>query len=279
VAKLSDETLMAYADGELPTVERARVATILAGDAASRARLAMFTATGKSLAEQFTTPMDEPVPQHLLDLVLGGKPPADTLPAAVATPRMPSVRREPGFAARLMQFFTASQPRWQLALGCSTALLIGLGSGWALHRAPVGQGQAQALASLADGRLLAQGALLRVLESAPTGQQVALDSRQSIATIQARLTFRSRQQEFCRHYELAVRDGGHFAGIGCRGSDGRWQVQLHTQIAASRMPKGQTVPAGNDASTDLAALLDRMIDGDALGGPEEAALIAKQWRP
>jgi anti-sigma factor RsiW len=278
VAKLSDETLMAYADGELPTVEMAWVATIVAGDAASRARLAMFTETSRSLREQFQAPMDEPVPRHLVDLVLGGARPVDALPSAATTPRKVSVRHELSLTAKLMQFFTASQPRWQFALGCATALLIGLGSGWALHRAPV-ERNAQALAALTDGRVLAQGALQRVLETAPTGQHVALDNRQSIATIQARLTFRSHQQEFCRHYELVVRDGGHFAGIGCRGSDGRWQVQLHTQIAASRLSTGQTVPAGNDSSPDLAALLDRMIDGDALGGSEEAALIAKRWQP
>jgi anti-sigma factor RsiW len=278
VAKLSDETLMAYADGELPTVERARVDAVLAGDPASRARLVMFTETGRSLAEHFRAPMDESVPQHLRVLVLGDARPVDTLLSAAATPRRASVRHQLSLTAKFMQFVTDSQPRWQFALGCSTALLIGLGSGWALHRAPL-EPNAPALAALADGRLLAQGALQRVLETAPTGQQVALDNRQSIATIQARLTFKSRQQEFCRHYELAVRDGRHFAGIGCRGSDGRWQVQLHTQIVASRMPQGQTVPAGNDAAPDLAALMDRMIDGDALGGPEEAALIAKQWRP
>jgi anti-sigma factor RsiW len=278
VAKLSDETLMAYADGELPTIERARVDAILAGDADSRARLAMFTETGKSLAEHFRAPMDEPVPQHLVDLVLGGARSADTTRSA-ATPRMPSVRHERSLTASLIQFFTANQPRWQLALGCSTALLIGLGSGWALHRVPVFSDHGQALAALAGGRILAQGALQRVLESTPTGQQVALGSQQSIAAIQARLTFKSRQQEFCRHYELAVRDGGHFAGIGCRGVDGRWQIQLHTEVAANRTAKGQTVPAGSDASPDLAALLDRMIDGDALGGPEEAELIAKRWQP
>ena len=70
MANLSDETLMAFADGELAPGERARVEAALVADATGRARLEIFIVTGRSLADQFRKPLIEPVPRRLVDLVL-----------------------------------------------------------------------------------------------------------------------------------------------------------------------------------------------------------------
>ena len=68
---ISDEVLMALADGELAGDERARIAKIVANSEAAAARLAAFTSTGRHLSGLFEQPMLEPVPQRLIDTVRG----------------------------------------------------------------------------------------------------------------------------------------------------------------------------------------------------------------
>ena len=72
MADLPDEKLMAYADGALEPAERARIGATLAQSAELRGRLAAFEATGTVLGALFEKPMHEPVPRHLVDLVLNG---------------------------------------------------------------------------------------------------------------------------------------------------------------------------------------------------------------
>jgi anti-sigma factor RsiW len=65
VTNLSDETLMAYADGQLKTAEMARIERLLAADPELRARLEVFRATGRDLASLFDGHLNAPLPPRL----------------------------------------------------------------------------------------------------------------------------------------------------------------------------------------------------------------------
>ena len=60
---LSDEMLMAYADGQLDAGDRARVKKLVAQDPALAARLEIFQATGHGLASVFDEHMNAPLPE------------------------------------------------------------------------------------------------------------------------------------------------------------------------------------------------------------------------
>lgn len=273
MVELSNEMLMAHADGELDFSERARVEAILATDPSSRARLQMFKATGRSLADHF--PMNEPVPQRLIDLILGR-----SAKTAAAARKALAIGGRSRFSALLGHIKSAGEPHWQSALAYTTVLLIAAATGWYLHeattRTPVAS---EAFIFIDNGRILAQGALWRTLETAPSGVQVAATGLEQVASVQVRLTFKSRQHGFCRQYELALRIGSHFAGIGCRGDDASWQVQIHTPNASNASARSGRITAADGNESALAAVVGHMIDGDALGVADEATLIGKQWRP
>ena len=279
MAELSDETLMAYADGELPAAERVRVETILHKDAASRARLAMFMATGKALAVHFREPMDEPVPRRLVELVLGGREKA----SKTSMTRRPDAR--PGWsssiAAGLEGVVAAVWPRWPMALAYSAVLLAGTGAGWYLRdtalRTTVASGK---LIVQENGRILAHGALRQALESGASGAPILASGRRGAgATVRTRLTFRTHENGYCRHYEAAQADGDQFAGVGCRIGEGLWQVKIHTPIAPRPTAATATIVVGDDGSAAVTALVGRLMEGDALGAEAEAEILGKQWRP
>ena len=79
---LSDEVLMAYADGQLDASERARLKELIAQDPEASARLEVFQATGQGLASMFDEHMNSPLPEKLRRLALYAQP----LPASKLLP-------------------------------------------------------------------------------------------------------------------------------------------------------------------------------------------------
>jgi surface antigen len=267
VVDLSDQILMAHADGELEPAERARVDSILARDPATRARWEMFEATGKTLAERFR--MDEPVPQRLVDLILGKRG---------AWVRFSDNINARGLRTVLNHFVSGYTPAWRSVLAYSAVLVVGACGGWLLHGDTGAPKVSPTFVVHTDGRILAQGVLQRALETAPSGVRIeSIQSLERAAAVQVRLSFKSREHAFCRQYEVTLADGPRpFTGIGCRGNDGHWQVQVNTLDEAGQPARGKVVPAGADGP--LAAYIGRMIEGDALDSTQESAAISKKWR-
>ena len=73
MTKLADETLMLYADGLLDASQTQRLEQLLTEDPALRARLRVFSLTGRSLAALLQDHTESPVPKRLLDFVLSQK--------------------------------------------------------------------------------------------------------------------------------------------------------------------------------------------------------------
>lgn len=275
MADLPDEKLMAYADGALEPAERARIGATLAQSAELRGRLAAFEATGTVLGALFEKPMHEPVPRHLVDLVLNGtganfqRKSGDTWPIISALAPM-----APGKARAFRSAPTA--------VAFSVALLIGVMAGWyvgyRIARPPTPNDEAT-IATLVDGRIAASGALARLLEGSPsaTVQSVEQGNARVAARMQVRFTLKSGNG-YCRQYEVVSTDGATSAGIGCRDAVGLWRLAFHTASTSRASLEGRTKPAGRDGEAALRSVVEALIDGDALGPAEEAEAISKRWQ-
>jgi hypothetical protein len=65
-------------------------------------------------------------------------------------------------------------------------------------------------------------------------------------------------------------------GLGCRGSDGKWALEMH--LPASNPAKGGVKTAAAAENAALDAIVDRIIDGDAFGDEQETAAISRGWK-
>lgn len=273
MALLSDETLMAYADGELDAAARSRVEAILARDPESRQRLEIFSSTGEPLKQLYNKPMEEPVPPHLVALVLCGKETVqEPVRHIVETPRAG------GWMAALTNIF--APPQWAMvgAFG-SLFLVLGISGGWLLHDATQTRGDTMSgLVSLDKGQIFAKGPFKSALETAPSGMPVALETGQSGFSMRAALTFKNRLQNYCRQYDVKTPDS-QYAGIACRGSDGHWRLEINMAAAPRSLSGERTQPAGGKGSTEVETAVNSVIEGDALGRDDEENLIRNKWRP
>jgi anti-sigma factor RsiW len=142
----TDDTLMAYADGELADPPRGEFERALAADATLRARVEAMQAQRARLGAAFAPVLDEPMPQRLLDLLQ---------PAGAATASAPAVAnldarraaREQANAAATEQARqrAAATPRtaaasWARWGGMAAALLLGVMLGTQLDRGGPGIG-------------------------------------------------------------------------------------------------------------------------------------------
>jgi len=273
VALLTDETLMAYADGELDAAGRGRVEAVLARDPESRARLEIFTATGAPLAALYGKPMAEPVPPHLVALVLGRKEPRQS-PARNAAH---AGRQSASFMDALGVLF--AWPQWSMVFAFAALVLtLGAGAGWYLHRA---SDSMHGLVMLERGQIFALGPLQQALESAPSGASITLSAAKgadTALTMRAALTFKNRLNAYCRQYDVTTPEGP-YAGIACRNNDGQWRLEIHMAAAPRSKTGNRTTPAGASGVSDVEAAVTAVIEGDALGRTDEEALIRNRWRP
>jgi surface antigen len=263
----TDEMLMAYADGELEPVEQARIMAILESDHEARERLELFIATGAPIAEAYSRPMNEPVPPHLIALVMNYAGSEQTrIPRRHSSVSVASILRATGNAL-------FGGLRWQTAAAWSVLVMFGGAAvtGFLHH-----QSKEPELVSLKQGQIIAQGPLKQALDSMPSGTELAVQTgTQSCCTMRAVLSFKNRQQAFCRQYSLMTGKGA-FAGVACRSDDGQWRLEVHMAVNAKTAPVDRARPAGGQAAA-IEAAVSNAIDGDALGPEEEKILIGQKW--
>ena len=271
MAELTDETLMAYADGALDPAARAAVEAELARNPEYLRKLQAFRATSAPVARAFRQEMAEGDYDHLIAEIRQG----ELRPLGTAKARGPLVggmSRRPHVPALHRHFPTA--------MAACVALLIGGGLGWLAH-SPVTltPPAAPEFVEFVSGNLQAQGELGTVLESARSGRSVVargVDGR--VWTLRPSFTFRSASRLPCRQYEISNDAAGRYAGYACRSGDGRWLVHAHVAVApkALESKKGHA-PADGDGNPALNAAVHTIMDGDVVQTDEEAALISGRW--
>jgi hypothetical protein len=232
--------------------------------------------------------LNEPVPAHLVDLVMSHGP----LPGDVDD-RLGSREHVRGTATRTLgvwdriaRALSFEIPVWQSALASSAVILIGVGVATHVSRndlrnvaRPVPVDAPAPVLALDNGNLVAAGRLAQVLETMPSAVAHALEdagSGRPVATARIRLTFKT-QDGYCRQYEVVGTSGERAAEIACRSDEGNWRVRVHAAVAAENGAEKGPMPAGRGGTHIEATVLGSII-GDALNADQETAVIARRWQ-
>ncbi|MDZ4776440.1 MAG: anti-sigma factor [Alphaproteobacteria bacterium] len=238
---VTQEQLMAYADGELAGMEKALVEAELATDADARATVERHRATRAKLSGAFAPILDEPVPQRLVDAV---RPAPKTETANVVD-----------IAAARAKKFGWTRREWGAMAAC---LMVGILFGGVALRKP------DPMMVASNGALVANGALDRALDT-----QLASDAGTSV---RIGLTFRGEAGEACRTYSY---EGGGVSGLACREGE-TWRVQM--AVASEPRAPSQFRTASVETPPALLALVEEKIAGETLDAAQEKAARDSGWR-
>lgn len=245
----SDETLMAYIDGELEAEARAAVERAIAADPVLARRIERERRLRSVLRSAYDGVLEEHVPERLISAARNAHPPRDS--ANVIALRRPNAARP---ERRALRGWTA----------IAASLLVGAVGGQLLMR----QFQSGAL-SERSGKLLAHGELAAALTT-----QLAADHAPG-AAVQVGISFISKTGEYCRTFTLEAQST--LAGLACRESGG-WQIQALAASTAARGRQGPYRQAASNIPPAILAALGDEIAGEPLDAHAEAAARARGWR-
>jgi len=240
----SDETVMAYADGELDASMRAALELAMAGDPLLAQRVARQRALRARLRAAFDPVLDEPPAPRLLQNL------REAAPQPRSATVVPLARRVVG---------RRSWPQWA---AIAASLIGGALLGPLLIRTP---GAPEVL--VRNGQLQAGGALARAL----TDQ---LASSQAGAPVQIGVSFRAHNGDFCRSFVL--HQPGALAGVACRG-ERSWRLEVLAPSPAGPGALSGYQPAASELPASVVRTLEELRAGEPLDAPSEAAARARGW--
>ncbi len=273
---VSDEVLMAYADGVLDPAERDAVEAAMQRHPECRQKVEKFRATLSPLQSLFRESIGIDHLEPLIDRIRRADLAPNQTPARPAEVRQLPQARRPLPAPR-----HPWHQHYPMAIAASLALLIGAALGsllqpWAASSVPT-----TGFIGVSDGRLTAQGPLQDLLEHTARGIPVRAElAGGGTWELEAAFSFHSIGQQPCRRYELRSLAQEHFAGFACRGGDGQWTVQAHAKLDSTPVnPSAGFTPASGPSADAADVALEAAIRA-ASGGKlyrdaeEKAALVA-----
>lgn len=238
---VSDEMLMALADGELTGPDASKLMARIKANPDLAARYALFTDTAEALRQA----MDPgPVPDALISTVLTAPTGLAPTQAAQAAPVTP-LRRKDRAAARSMV--------WPMALAASLALAVGVGgflTGRSLAPAPAGLGTAAA-----------------ALAGTPTGGSVTLADGSMARALGSFAT----DLGLCRLIVLDGADGHADRAVVCQAEDSAWR----TALSVTEGGAGMFLPASDMAVGVIDEFLDGIGAGAAMTPEAEAQALSR----
>jgi hypothetical protein len=243
---ISDETLMRFADGDLPPVERAHVAAAIAGDPELAKRLEPFRFTRETLARAYDVTLE--IPERLIN--------------ALPTANGPTLSRP----TLLVLFFRRPNiHRGLLGIALLTLLTLAVG-GWLLR---------EGLRPHEAGTI---AAMQRAFDETPSHSTTRLENGTSIRLTS---TFASIQKRWCREYVVLYSNSTQAVGVACRGANGIWKVEIQQDLVSPSRSSGATKqyePAGEGQSErqPVADYRNQIFHADASQQDEEL-LIAERW--
>lgn len=242
-----DETLMAYADGELDPGQRAAIDAAAAKDPALAARLEKHRALRARVSGAFAPLIEQPVPDRLREAARAGAAPERARGNVVQFPSRGA--RSPSAPWRAREW-----------LAVAASLVLGVAISWRFFA-----GRDDALLGSRDGGLVAQGALADALDQQLASNQAA----QGAVTIG--LTFKARDGSYCRSFTL--RTGGT-AGLACRVRD-EWHVPV---TASADAAGGDIRQAAGSIPPSVMQAIEARIAGDALAAADETKARDAGWK-
>ena len=266
---VTNEELIAFADGELSGADAARVEVAVAADPVLASRIERERQLRARLRGHLDPVASEPVPESLSLMIAAAAaedmeqdmidtpPPAQTPPQAKTQPARvldfaaARARREAeSKAAKPVQ--QAVPRRWGIGAAIAASLVLGLMLG------------PQFLGSSAvterNGALVASGSLARGLDT-----QLASDEPDALRILSS---FRRENGSYCRVY-----DAGTTSGIACK-SNGEWT--LERAVASGKSESSEYRQAESPVS-ELMTAAQNMAVGAPLNAAQERAARVDGW--
>jgi hypothetical protein len=272
VAEVSNEMLMAYADGVLDPLNQAVVERALEAHPEYREIVEKFRATSGPIRRVFLDAPGQDRLEALSKSILSGYKP---LAASTAPADWGAIVRSRGkaFALSTLQRGRAAP----VVLAASVALMFGTMLGWWLHtEAP--RGHPQNLVAFGERGLVAHDTLRQVLETTSSGTPITTKFADGKSwVLKASYTFRAFNDSFCRRYEISRESDVRFDGYACRGNDGLWIVQAQAQLDGGPSNAKGFTPAAGSGNVEVDAAISTVMAGDVFEAGQEAKLLARSW--
>ncbi|HEX4180072.1 MAG TPA: zf-HC2 domain-containing protein [Caulobacteraceae bacterium] len=257
--QITEDLLMAYADGEADSETRAAVEAAMARDGAIRERVEAHRRLRGTMAGAFRPSLSEPVPERLLAAARGERSqrpsrPAEIVDLAAVRARKTKPKAPPAPSRAWLQ--------WAALAAC---VVVGV-------FVARGLGQPGVTPMIGDrhGELMAQGALARALDLQIAGQEPPPNP-----VVRIGVSFHSADRTFCRTFQ--VLRGEALAGVACRAPNG-WQVRATAASTGESVNAGGYRTAASPLPPAVTATVDAIIAGSPLDAQAEAAAKAKDWR-
>jgi negative regulator of sigma E activity len=241
----TDETVMAYVDGELDEKTRAAVDAALATDPELARRVARHRALRERLRGEFAAVIQERVPERLVVAARGTV--ADPATAKV----LPLKARSP---------VRWSWPHWG-AVAASLVIGVLLAPFFSRHGA-------EGPLTLRAGHVVATGQLARALSEQLASNQPA------DAPVGIGVSFRSRNGTYCRTFLLQQ---SALAGVACR-EQAQWRLEALAAAMPPSASPGEYRTAASSLPPAIARTLDELIAGEPLDTSAEAAARDRDWQ-
>ncbi|MES2583715.1 MAG: hypothetical protein V4627_13430 [Pseudomonadota bacterium] len=243
---LADETLMAFADGELDAAQHTQVESALQADPALRQRVNEMKQQNARVGAAFAAVLDEPVPDRLTRLLQT----PSVAPAPVVV-QLSDVRAE--------RIRPRTMPTWAQLGGMAASVVLGV----VLGARFLGSGLDPAM-GLNQGQLVAGGAIDKALSTQLASEPFAG------GPVAVQLSFVDKRGHYCRTFSTAA-----VAGLACQEA-GQWLVQqvtvVDTQASRTVRQAAITLPPALLSAVDI-----RMANG-TLDAAAERQARAQAWR-
>jgi hypothetical protein len=251
---ISDETLMAYADGELDAAARAAVELAMREDPQIAKRVAAHRTLRRKVQAAYSAELSEGIPERLLTAARGATSTHGSKVVNLQHARAAMERSKP--RARPL----ATQ--WRTAGTIAASVIAGVGLGffmWGHTESP--------LVRSAGGALVARGQLAKALSN-----QLAVDQSRSSA-VQIGVSFRAKSGDYCRTFALSGAVSP--SGLACRHGE-QWQVQALTQEPGT-VSGSDYRTAGSAMSATILKSVEGQIAGEPLDQAGERAARQRGW--
>lgn len=266
-----DETLMAYADGELEPAQRAVVEAALAADPTLVVRVEQHRALRKKLNTKFDRVLMETVPDALVAKVLASGAAADRAATVTDLRRVRAARAAEAKEAAAAVARRADTPRPPWTWFEWAAIAASIATGAVIAHLALNAPDASRIGT-EHGQLVAQADLAQALSS-----QLAID-QPADAAVQIGVSFKSKSGDTCRTF--TVKEQNVLGGLACHEGN-EWQVQ----VLANASPAGTNAqsgggykPAGGSMPTAVITAVEQQISGEALDAAGEEAARARGWQ-
>ena len=246
----SDETLMAYADGEVDADLRRQIDAAMALDPSIAERIAKHRSLRVDLAAAFNGVIDEPIPEHLLDAANASQAEAKSATVTNLNAARAAKQRGPHPKRRW------SWPEWT---SIAASLVLGILAG----RTALQPSQSDLFAT-AEGGIVARGELSAALTD-------RVGEASDGAKVRIGLTFQDQRGQYCRTFATASA-----TGFACREADA-WKVRALSEGAANKQGDEYRM-AGTELPPAILSAIEASVAGEALDREQEQAARARDWK-